>query len=181
MLRVSNTGMRGSYKHVRHAVAFSLLLSACAHPAPEPPPPPPARPAADFALRFDHKGCHYEYLDTFQGTYSHVGPHPRIPFRLSDGQRNTLFTAVVAADFFNWPADLGESREPSSNYEIEIRNAGQRHTVRMSIESRWLNAELRRSKMNLLTTILKVLENHPDVLRLPRRGDGCSAGPPEIR
>jgi hypothetical protein len=181
MRTLANIGMRGSYKYVRRAVAFSLLLSACTHPAPEPPPPPPARPAADFALRFDHKGCHYEYLDTFQRTYSHVGPHPRVPFALSGDQRNTLFAAVVAADFFNWPADLGESRQPSSNYEIEVQNAGRRHAVRMSIESRWLNAELRRSKMNLLTTIYKVLENHPDVLRLPRRGDGCSAGPPEIR
>ena len=173
--------MRRSYTYVRPAVLVSLFLSGCARPTPEPPPAPPARPAPDFALRFDHKGCHYEYLDTFQGTYSHVGPHPRVPFRLSEQQRNTLFEAVVAADFFNWPEDLGVSEEPSSNFEIEVQNAGRHHTVRLSKESRWLNAELRRYKWNLIATIFKVLENHPDVRRLPVRGDGCSKGPPDIR
>jgi len=33
----------------------------------------------------------------------------------------------------------------------------------------------------LLKTIFQVLENHPDVLRLPRRGDGCATGPPTVR
>jgi hypothetical protein len=79
------------------------------------------RPAADFALRFDHKGCHYEYLDTFKGTYSHVGPHPPVPFTLSDEQRHTLFAAVMAASFFDRPADLGTGKEPSGNYELEVR------------------------------------------------------------
>jgi hypothetical protein len=142
--------VRGSYRYVQHALSISLLLGGCASPAPEPPPPLPARPAADFALRFDRKGYHYEYLDTFQGTYSHVGPHPRVPFRFSEEQRNTLFAAVVAADFFNWPTDLGVRKESSSNYEIEVRNAGRSRAVRLSIESRWLNAELRRYKLKLI-------------------------------
>jgi hypothetical protein len=87
----------------------------------------------------------------------------------------------VAADFFNWPEDLGESKELSSDYEIEVRNAGRYHTVRLSAESKWLNAEDRRYKWKLIETIYKVLEKHPDVLRLPVRGDGCSKGPPEMR
>lgn len=55
------------------------------HSTPTVSPPQTAaadNPAADFALRFDHKGCHFESLDTFRGTYSHVGAHPRVPFTL---------------------------------------------------------------------------------------------------
>jgi hypothetical protein len=141
----------------------------------------PAQPAADFALRFDHKGCHFEYLDTFKGTYSHVGSHPPVPFTLSDEQRDTLFSAVMAASFFDRPADLGIGKAASNNYELEVRNAGRRHTVKWTLESKWFQSEDGRPLRMLQDAIFKVLENHPDVLRLPRRGDGCSAGPPSIR
>ena len=141
----------------------------------------PAQPASDFALRFDHKGCHFEYLDTFKGTYSHVGSDPPVPFILSNEQRTTVFAAVMAADFFDRPADLGTGKEPSGNYELEVQNAGRRHTVRWTLESRWFQSEDGRPLRMLQDTIFTVLENHPDVLRLPRRGDGCSMGPPSIR
>jgi hypothetical protein len=61
----------------------------------------------DFALRFDHKGCHYEYLDAFKGTYSHVGAAHPVPITLTDQERRTLFEAIQAADFFNQPTDRG--------------------------------------------------------------------------
>jgi hypothetical protein len=66
------------------------------------PGSPMEEPASDFAVRFDHKGCHYEYLDTFKGTYSHGGGGPR-PFPLSKDQRLTLFKAIVAARIFDLP------------------------------------------------------------------------------
>jgi hypothetical protein len=140
-----------------------------------------ARPAADFAVRFDHKGCHFEYLDTFTGTYSHIGPHPRVPFALSEEQRNKLFDAIVAGDFFERPADLGVGREAADNYELEVRNAGRRHTVKWTVDSEWFQSEDGRPMRRLLEAVFEVLENHSDVLRLPRRGDGCVGGPPKVR
>jgi hypothetical protein len=140
-----------------------------------------ARPAADFAVRFDHKGCHFEYLDTFSGTYSHAGAHPRVPFALSEEQRNKLFDAIVAADFFERPASLGVGRETADNYELEVRNAGRRHTVKWTVDSEWFQSEDGRPMQRLQQAVFEILENHADVLRLPRRGDGCATGPPNVR
>jgi hypothetical protein len=161
----------------RIAIVLLAVQIACAAP----PAATPVQPAADFALRFDHKGCHFEYLDTFRATYSHVGPHPPVPFTLSEAQRATIFDAVVAADFFDRPATLGIGRDPSSNYELEVRNGGRRHTVSLSTDSTWFQSEDGTPMRRLLTTVFEVLENHPDVLRLPRRGDGCATGPPTVR
>ena len=137
--------------------------------------------APDFALRFDHKGCHYEYLDTFKGTYSHVGAARPVPITLTDEERWKLFDAIQAADFFNQPPDLGVGRELSDNYELEVRNAGKRHTVRWTVESFWYKSDAGRPLRNLHVTIFDVLERQPAVLSLPPRGDGCISGPPTIR
>ena len=93
------------------------------------PGSPMEEPASDFAVRFDHKGCHYEYLDTFTGTYSHGGGGPR-PFPLSKDQRLTLFKAIVAARIFDLPPIVSaEDGEPSSNYELEVQHGGKRRIV----------------------------------------------------
>ena len=153
-----------------------VLISAFQTPTVTPSPTAAAdRSAVDFALRFDHKGCHFEYLDTFTGTYSHVGSHPRVPFKLSDEQQLKIFRAIMAAKFFERPAELGLSRKAAADYELEVRNGGRRHTVRWTVDG---NGGL---MQHVLQTIFEVLENHPDVLRLPRRGDGCAGGPPAIR
>lgn len=55
----------------------------------------PVGPSADFAIRFDHKGCHCEYLDTFRGTYSHVGAVAPVAFTMPAEQRRTLFRAIL--------------------------------------------------------------------------------------
>ena len=143
----------------------------------------PARrtqPAPDFALRFDHKGCHYEYLDTFKGTYSHIGAAHPVPIALTDLERQKLFDAIQAADFFNQPTDRGVGKEPA-NFELEVRNAGTRHTVRLTGQSSWIQSEAGRPLRNLIQAIYEVLEKQPAVLSLPARGDGCNSGPPPIR
>jgi len=160
---------------MRHVLQALVLMSAFQTPTVTPPPTAAAdQPAADFALRLDHKGCHFEYLDTFRGTYSHVGSHPRVPFTLSNDQREKLFRSIMAADFFELPAVLGIGRQPADNYELEVRNGGRRHTVQWTVEN---GGRMER----VIRTIYDILENHPDVLRLPRRGDGCTGGPPVIR
>ena len=139
------------------------------------------QPTPDFALRFDHKGCHYEYLDSFKGTYSHDGAAQPVPIALAEQERRTLFDAIQAADFFNQPTDRGVGREPANNYELEVRNAGKRHTVRWTVESSWYQSDAGRPLRKLAEAILQVLEKQPAVLSLPARGDGCVSGPPAIR
>ena len=104
---------------IRHLLVVATVLGAHT-----------AEPAPDFAIRLDHKGCHYEYVDTFKGTYSHVGAKSPVSFALSPEQRITIFEAVVAARFFDLPRTTSAATdEPAENYEIEIRNAGKQHTV----------------------------------------------------
>jgi hypothetical protein len=130
-----------------------------------------AEPAADFAILFDHKGCHYEYLDTFKGTYSPFGGKV-VPFALSSEQKSMLFTAIMAAGFFDLPTmKYGSSTEPADNYELEVRNAGRRHSVSWTNE--WMSRN--RSFLDLHRTIFKVLPGGGG------HGDGCVGGPPEVR
>ena len=124
-------------------------------------------PASDFAVRFDHKGCHYEYLDTFKGTYSGGGAGPR-PFPLSRDQRLTLFRAIVAARIFDLPSVVSAGGgEPSSNYELEVQNDGKRRVVA------WNADAADRSLTALTRTVLEMVN--------PRPGDGCVGGPPNVR
>ena len=145
-------------------VALILLASQAAEPAP------------DFAIRLDHKGCHYEYLDTFKGTYSHVGANNPVTFVLSDEQRRAIFKAVEAARFFDLPRmTSAATNEPADNYEIEVRNGGRQHAVS------YVAGGGQSPVWDVHRVIFQILETHPDVLRLPRRGDGCAVGPPSIR
>ena len=124
-------------------------------------------PASDFAVRFDHKGCHYEYLDMFKGSYSRGGAGP-VPFALSKEQRTTLFKAIVAARIFELPAvTYGGGGEPADNYELEVRNGGRRHTVSWNLSS------ADRSLTALVRIALNMLNPNP--------GDGCVGGPPRVR
>src|SRR5262245_15648980 len=111
-------GVQGTVM-IRHVLVAATLLTAQT-----------SEPAPDFAIRLDHKGCHYEYLDTFKGTYSHVGAKSPVSFVLSPEQRMTIFKAAMAARFFDLPRTTSAAtNEPANNYEIEIRNAGKRHPV----------------------------------------------------
>jgi hypothetical protein len=151
---------------VRHLLVVATLLGAQT-----------AEPAPDFAIRLDHKGCHYEYLDTFKGTYSHVDAKSPVSFVLSPEQRMTIFAAVMAARSFDLPRTTSAAtNEPADNYEIEIRNAGKQHTVAYVAGS-----GVQSPIWDVHQAVFKILEGHPDVLRLPRRGDGCFGGPPSIR
>jgi len=124
-------------------------------------------PAGDFAVRFDHKGCHYEYLDMFKGTYSGDGAGP-VPFGLSRDQRMTLFKAIVAARIFDLPPVVGAGGgEPSSNYELEVQNGGNRRIVA------WNLGSADRSLSALTRTVLGMVNPEP--------GDGCVVGPPRVR
>jgi hypothetical protein len=124
-------------------------------------------PAPDFAVRFDHKGCHYEYLDMFKGTYSGGGSGP-VAFSLSKEQRTTLFKAIVAARLFELPVTVDAAGgEPADNYVLEIRNAGRRQTLS------WNVASADRSLSALTRTMLSMLNPHP--------GDGCVGGLPKVR
>jgi len=89
----------------------------------------PSEPSPDFAIRFDHKGCHYEYIDTFKGTYSHTGATSPVPFVLSDDQKRMLFATITAAGFFDLPSRTpgAGSGDPSGNVELDVRNAGKHH------------------------------------------------------
>ena len=126
-----------------------------------------AEPASDFAVRFDHKGCHFEYLDTFKGTYSRGGAGP-VPFVLSTDQRTTLFKAIVTARIFELPAVIDAAGgEPADNYELEVWNGGRRHTVS------WSQSAADRSLNALMRTVLSMVNPNP--------GDGCVGGPPKVR
>jgi hypothetical protein len=154
------------------AILFLTMYTAfcgSSHPA------SPEGPAPDFALRFDHKGCHYEYLDTFNGTVGQMKMSP-VPFTLSAEERRTLFAAVIASNFFERPADLGTGNDPTTNYALEVRNAGRRHTVRWTAGSKWGQSEDSRPLWKLHESIFKVLENH-----LGPRGGGCAEEPPPVR
>src|SRR5262249_3649216 len=133
-----------------------------------------AQPAADFAIRFDHKDCGYEYLDTFKGTYSQFGIAAPVPFRLSDEQRTRVFRAIMTARFFDLPPMIYSGDGGNWQYELEVQNAGRRHTVSWKGRSE-SEADTRLSE--LLHTILEILRTHPDV----PRGDGCFGGPPTVR
>lgn len=154
---------------------LQLLLAATLFFAPQ-----TTEPASDFAIRFDHKGCHYEYLDTFEGTYSHIGAEAPVSFTLSNEQRRRLFDAVMAAQFFDLPAMIS-GRSKSSSYELDVRNAGRQHRVSWTAGSDWVRSQTGRPFLELQGTIFDILKTHPDVLRLPRRGDGCRGGPPQVR
>jgi hypothetical protein len=164
---------------MRHLLQAVILSSAIQTSTVTPPQTPAAavHPTSGFALRFDHKGCHFEYLDTFRGTYSDVGAHPRVPFTLSNEQRQKIFDAIMAAKFFDRPAVLGVGPEAGNNYELEVRNGGRRHSVQWTVDSAWFQSEEGRPMRLLQDTIFQILEHHSDVLRLPRRGDGCATGP----
>jgi len=137
------------------------------------------QPASDFALRFDHKGCHFEYLDTFKGTYSHVGATAPVPFVLSDEQRVRILNAVVAANFFELPVTTeADEGEQADTWELEVLNAGRRHSVTWRVGSK---GHAPRALLDLQRTILDVILTHPALRLLPLRGDGCVGGPPKVR
>jgi len=119
-------------------------------------------PAGDFAVRFDHKTCHYEYLDMFRGTYSAGGAGP-VPFTLSKEQRSTLFKAIAAARILDLPASV----DAADGYELEVRNGGKRLTVS------WDQKNANRALSALTSVLLKMLN--------PTPGDGCAGGPPKVR
>jgi hypothetical protein len=145
--------------------------------------PPPVL-ASNFAIRFNHRGCHYEYIDTFKGTYSHVGATEPIPFALhKGGQQETLFVALVAANFFDLPhmTPSAMAGDIADQYELEVRNNGVQHTVAWNVASPWFQSAEGRPLMRVAETIFEILRNHSDVARLPHRGDGCAVGPPAVR
>ena len=136
-------------------------------------------PPNDFAFRFDHKGCHCEYVDTFRGTYSHVGAPGPLPFALSDYHRQILFAGILESGFFDLPqvaSDVG-TRDPADTFELEVRMNGRFHTVTWTLNSERPFDRLER----FFVPLFRMLEYHPDVLRLRRRGDGCAEGPPPVR
>jgi hypothetical protein len=125
------------------------------------------QPASDFAVRFDHQGCHYEYLDMFKGTYSGGGAGP-VAFALSKDERMTLFKAIVAALIFDLPPVVAAGGgEPSSNYELEVQNGGKRRIVVFDANA------ADRSLTALTRTVLGMVNPNP--------GDGCVGGPPKVR
>jgi hypothetical protein len=125
-------------------------------------------PAADFAVRFDHKGCPYEYLDMFNGTSSlGGGGRGPVPFVLSQEQRTTLFKAIIAAGVVELPAVMDASGgEPAGNYELDVRNGGKRHLVS------WRGNSGDRSLNALVQTVLDILNPHPAA----NPGSGCGGG-----
>ena len=144
-------------------------------------PAQPLEPASNFAVRFDHKGCHYEYLDTFKGTYSHVGATAPVSFSLTPAQQRILFRAILGSGFFDLPSRrFGEAVNPADIYELEVRNGLQRNRVSWSVDWAY-HTDKGLPIWELHKTIFALLERHPDVQRLPKRGDGCNRGAPVVR
>jgi len=138
----------------------------------------PAQPADDFAFRFEAKGCHYETIDTFRGTYSRYVVEP-FPLTLSGEEKAVIFQAITASGFFelsttvNPPLLSDGSIDWSDIYEIEVRNASGRHTISWRVSAEWSSADEGRRIVQLVRTIQKVIGGHPDVQRLGPTGDGC--------
>jgi len=151
-----------------------MLVGQCATPSGV----QEGEPAPNFAVRFDHKGCHYEYLDLFKGTYSQIGFSMPVPISLTPQQRYNLFRDIVDSGFFTLPSkQFGKVTDSSDVYELEARNGEQYNRVAWTIT--WvIQTKEGKPILELLEGIDDLLRHHPDV---PKTGDGCNGGPPAVR
>ena len=161
----------------------------------------PGQAPDDFAFRLEYGLCTTDVLDTFQGRFvrdmgSTVAP-ASIPLLLPQPSRETVYQAIVAAQFFDYPSDFrttpprnctakenasgGSIVEcaggvtvfaPAHHYKLTVRNAGATHTVSWQDSIRLPNEQADRLRQ-MLQTIIETIRALPEVQRLPRAQVGC--------
>jgi hypothetical protein len=150
------------------ALTMSTLLSAS------------AAPPADFAFKFDYTPCLTSTLDTYANVYAREirpGETPiSITLALSSEQMYVVYQALVGIDFFHYPARFrggvstptGETTtvSPSTKYRLEVRAAGQTHTVFWD-DNHFPHSEAATRLLKLFEMINGFLNDRAEVKRLP--------------
>jgi hypothetical protein len=125
-------------------------------------------PAGDFAFRLENKGCRYERISTFDGTFSILRAKP-IPMTLSDAQERAIFQAVTASKFFDLYIP---PPPPSANtrgvWELLVQNDRRAHRIRADLRS-----EQARPLARVAETITEVVRRTSPEIERMFRGTGC--------
>ena len=167
------------------AQAFAFLSSGQA--------PTPAR---DFAFRLEYGLCTTDVLDTFEGVFVRdLGMRVSavsIPLTLPQRSIDVVFQAVIAAHFFDYPADFrikptsnctvtpnggscgGVSSvfAPADHYRLTVRSDGVSHTVSWHDSIAPSTEEANRLR-DMLHVIIEMIRGLPEVQRLPLAQVGC--------
>ena len=131
---------------------------------------------ADFGFRYESKGCPFEVIDAFKGTYRTYGMAVPIPMRLTDDERATIFRAVVASGFFDLPRIVNQpetAERGADTYELAVWNVSY-HAVLWRLTSDWTSTDAGSRLMKLHHTFLDVVHARPDVARAQPLGCGCN-------
>jgi hypothetical protein len=132
----------------------------------------------DFGFRYESKGCPYEVIDAFKGTYRTYGMTVPIPMKLTEDERATIFKAIVASRFFDLPRTINQPHTAewgADTYKLAVWNVSY-HAVLWEMTSDWQSTDAGSRLMKLHRTIVEVVHARPDVARAQPIGCGC-AGP----
>jgi hypothetical protein len=134
----------------------------------------------DFAFKFDFTPCLTSTLDTYANVYTreiHPGETPiSITLTLSSAQMDAVYQGIVSIDFFHYPARFsggaltptGEMAtvSPSTKYRLEVRAAGQTHTVFWD-DNHFPHSEAATRLLKLFEMINGFLNDRAEVTGLP--------------
>jgi hypothetical protein len=137
-------------------------------------------PPADFALRLSYGVCTRDVLDTFKGIFVRdMGsrePALSIPLVFPGESLRMIYTDVVAAKFSDYPEVFrvpGLGIQPEMHYTLETRISGVGHVVTWS-DGRIMPSTSEADRLrHLFTEIISIVDNHPDVKRLPQAKVHC--------
>jgi hypothetical protein len=135
---------------------------------------------SDFAIRMEYGRCSTDVLDTFNGVFVRdMGardPAVSIPVVLSGESMSAIYREVVAAEFFNYPAEFrvhGTSEfGPAMHYRLQVRSGGTTHIVTWTDGTGPSTPEANRLRV-LFTTMVKLITDQSDVKRLPVARIAC--------
>ena len=180
-----------------------LLLAACNPLVPVPPQtfgtrspvqgvpsplatsPLPAQPEANFAFLFAFGTCSTDVLDTFEQTYTrqtNPGDSVTIPITLADAQMATIYQKMVEINFFDYPEVFeipvkeGETYgmvTPAPSYRFTVRLGEVTKTVTWTDEIVEPTSPEAESLRDLIQLLLQIIEDHPDIQRMPKSNILC--------
>ena len=145
----------------------------------------PLDPALDFAFSLGFGACYTDKLDTFKHTYTKDlidGSSVTIPLTLTVAEMTTIYQKMAAINFFAYPETyaynaMGDPRfgivTPADSYHFIVRNGGQTKTVEWTdniVPPPTPDAE---RLQELSQLIVRIIQAHPEVQRLPERKAGC--------
>jgi hypothetical protein len=107
-------------------------------------------------------------------------PAISIPLTLSEAEMSKIYQAIEAIRFFDVPSPfkgvdgaIRSMTEPGMNYDLEVRSLGRTHVVSWKDYDARPATEQAKQLREMFSMMVALIQDHPDVKRLPRSGVLC--------